>query len=84
MPREKKPNRSTYSGRISARIRELRKAKGMTVEELRDALRASGVEIGLSTTYGYENGNHRPDPDTYPALAKVLGCKSVREFLPEK
>lgn len=84
MPSEKQPDTSTYSGRVSSRIREARKARRMTVEELRDALRAAGCQIALSTLYGWENGSKRPDPDDYPALAKVLGFKSVRQFLPSE
>ena len=83
MPREKKINTATYSGRVSARIRALRLERGLDMERLRDALNRLGFRIKLSTLYGWENGNKRPNPDKYPALAKALGCKSVRDFLPE-
>jgi transcriptional regulator with XRE-family HTH domain len=84
LPSEKQPDTSTYSGRVAARIRALRKACDMDREQFRAALAKLGVDVALSTLYGWENGNTSPDPDRYPAIAKALRCKSVRDFLPER
>lgn len=84
-PREnREPDVTRYSGRVAARVRALRIAKGMSVDELRLALERHGVVLVNSALYAYENGNRQINPDHYPALAKVLGVKSVREFLPGK
>ncbi|WP_031405327.1 helix-turn-helix domain-containing protein [Geobacillus vulcani] len=50
------------------RLRMLRKAKGLTQEELGRRVNVTKVSIS-----GYENGNRTPDMDTLKALADVLG-----------
>lgn len=80
----REPDVTRYSGRVAARLRALRNAKRMSVDELRLALERHGVTLANSALYAYENGNRQINPDHYPALAKVLGVKSVREFLPGK
>lgn len=83
MPRaEKDPDTSTYSGRIAARVRELRKKQRMSREEFWVKLDAIDCRVSVASLYAIENGNVRLNPDFYPAFAKALGCKSVREFLP--
>ena len=83
MPRaEKDPDTSTYSGRIAARVRELRKKRGLSREELWVKLTAEGCHVGVPSLYNYENGRAKINPDDYPAFAKALGCKSVKDFLP--
>ncbi|MED0662230.1 helix-turn-helix transcriptional regulator [Geobacillus thermodenitrificans] len=49
------------------RLRMLRKAKGLTQEELGRRVNVTKVSIS-----GYENGNRTPDMDTLKALADVL------------
>lgn len=72
-----KVDSSTYAGKIAARLRELREAKGLTVAELSDK-----TGIGLMRLYSYESHKRKIDPDSYPTLAKALGCKTVAEFFP--
>lgn len=79
---EKEPDQSTYSGRIAARVRSLRKRQKMSREELWVKLDAAGCRISVASLYAIENGNVRLNPDFYPAFSKALGCKTVREFLP--
>lgn len=79
---ERQPDTSTYSGRVAARIRELRKNRRMERSELHAALAQHGVKVSMPALYAYENGNRPVNPDHYPAFAKALGCKSVRSFLP--
>ena len=79
---ERDPNTSTYSGRVAARIRKLRKDRQMERSELHAALERYGVKVSMPSLYAYENGNRPVNPDHYPAFAKALGCKSVRAFLP--
>lgn len=84
MPPEKKPDTTTYSGRIGARIRKLRKDRDWSVEQLRDALAAKHVTIAISTIYGIENGSREIDVDHMPGFAAAFGFKTVGEFLPAK
>ena len=79
---EKDPDTSTFSGRVSMRLRQLRKKRAMSREQLWVKLSALGVEVSVPALYAYENGNRKIDPDDYPAFAKALGCKSVKDFLP--
>lgn len=46
------------------RLKELRKAKKMTQQELGDVIHVSKVSVS-----GYETGNRSPDPDTLDAIA---------------
>lgn len=50
------------------RIRELRKRRNMTLQELGDVFK-----ISRSSVSGWESGATRPDPDKLPALARTLG-----------
>jgi ribosome-binding protein aMBF1 (putative translation factor) len=75
--KRKDPDTRTYSGKIAARVRELREAKGWTVQDLADRI---GVTDGAA--YAYENGDATIPPDLYPKLAKVLGCKPPHSFFP--
>lgn len=68
---------STYSGRLAVRVRTLREAKGLTVEEL-----AKKAKINPKALYAYEQGVRKLSPDLYPKLAKALGCTSPDEFFP--
>ncbi len=68
---------STYSGKLAARLRQLREAKGLTVDEL-----AGKAGIEAKRLYHYEAGARSIDSDLYPALAKALGCKSPADFFP--
>ena len=68
---------STYSGKIAVRIRALREARGLSVEELADK---AGIEV--KTLYSWESGHRDINPNNYPRLARALGCKSLEEFFP--
>lgn len=84
MPAKKPVDTSQYSGRIAARLRELREAKGWTVADLAERLNRSlkpDQRIANSTLHGWDAGDRAINPDYYPALAAVFGM-SVRGFLP--
>ena len=49
------------------RIRELRKAKGLTIKQL-----GASVGVAESTVSLYETGKHQPDFDTLKKIADVL------------
>lgn len=61
---------------IGQMVRERRKALGMSVRELRDALRLRGVDVSEKTIYSWEGGHRQPDADTFIILCEVLGVRS--------
>ena len=85
MPAKKPVPTDTYSGRIAARLRELREAKGWTVAELAERLNRSlpkDMRVANSTLHGWDAGTRKVDPDYYPAIAATFGL-TVRGFMPQ-
>lgn len=78
-PAPKQPDQSTYSGRFAARLKSLREASKLTVEQLAVA---SGNKA--RTIYSWESGDREPPFDALPSLANALGLKTVRAMMPEK
>lgn len=84
------PDVTTYSGRVAARLNELRTKNGLSVQELAELLRKEGHQVSLSAMYGYEVGRNGHGSagfdlpvDFYPAIAKIFGM-TVRSFLPPR
>jgi transcriptional regulator with XRE-family HTH domain len=85
MPAKKPVSTDTYSGRISARVRELRELRGYTVADLAKRLNGrlhKSRRIANSTLHGWDNGTRKVDPDYYPELAAALQV-SIRQLFPE-
>lgn len=80
--RKKEPDLSTYAGRAGARLRELREAKGWTVEQLAQKVNAEGFPVSEPGIYHWENGGSAIALEAVPVLARVFG-KSIAKFLPE-
>lgn len=57
------------------RLRELRRAKGMTMKELGEAIGVTESAIGL-----YENGRRKPNYEKLQLIARTLGC-SIDELV---
>lgn len=86
MPSEREIDTSTYSGRVAARLRTLRKERDWTISTLTEAInrRLKGdAKVAASTVHGWDNGNRKIDPDYYPMLATIFGL-TVADFLPKK
>lgn len=84
MPAKKPVSTDSYSGRISARLRELREARGWTVAEVVERLNRhlpKDRRIANSTFHGWDSGARKVDPDYYPELAETLGV-GVRSLMP--
>lgn len=74
---------STYAGRFAARLRMLREKAGLSVEDVIAQLTAAGHATASRTYYNWELARTAPPLNAYPALAQVLGLKTVRGLLPE-
>lgn len=86
MPAKKPVPIDSYSGRISARMRELRERLGYTVAELAERLNKrlpKNRRIANSTLHGWDSGVRKVDPDYYPELAAALQV-SVRQLMPDE
>jgi len=84
MPAKKEIDETSYSGRIAARLRELRTAKGWTVADLLERLNRElpkAMRVTGHALHKWDAAERKIDPDYYPALAKVFGL-STRAFLP--
>lgn len=85
MPREsKQPDSRLYSGRLAARIRAIRQANGLSVEDVAERMRRAGYDISAPTLYGWENGNRAAPLDAMPALARALKVDDLHELLPPR
>jgi transcriptional regulator with XRE-family HTH domain len=84
MPAKKPVKIDTYSGRIAARLRELREARGWTVADVAERLNRilpKDMRLANSTLHGWDAGDRKVDPDYYPYLAAVFSM-SPRSFMP--
>ena len=70
----------TYSGRVAARLRELREKKGWDVSDVVDRL-PRDKRVTKTAMYRYESGMRVLPPDLYPHLAAMFGL-SIAKFLP--
>lgn len=80
---KKSADPGTYSGRCAARLRQLRREAGLSVEELAKRLSTAGYSVSVPTIYHWENGTRRIDLDAIPALAKALKV-APHKLLPDK
>lgn len=80
---QKRPDESKFSGRLAARIRFLREKQGFSIDDFQVAIHATGLPVGKSTVYAWENGNASLNPDHLPFIAEALGV-SVRTLMPNE
>lgn len=82
------PDTEYYSGRIAARLSELRAAKGWTAEELAARLSAIGRDVPVSNLFAYEAGRKAGGTDLptdlIPAIANVYGFSTASGWLPKR
>jgi transcriptional regulator with XRE-family HTH domain len=82
-PARKETDTTTYSGRLGARMRELREKRGITVEQFRDALRtATGREFSVQAIYAWERAARDLPLDLIPAVTGILGFEKATSWLP--
>lgn len=74
---------STYSGRVAARVRELRAKKEWKIEDFWLRLRDIGLDRSMNTLRAWESGRRLIHPNDYPAIAEAFGI-SIHSFLPKK
>jgi transcriptional regulator with XRE-family HTH domain len=84
MPKPRKePDQSRYSGRLAKRLRTLRDAAGVDIDDLAEKLTKAGYPVSTPTLYAWESGRLQIQLDALPYLAKALKVK-VSDLLPEK
>lgn len=66
-----KPPPNAFDQAVGARIVELRKAAGLTPDQL-----AEKIERSPSQVFRYQSGDTSVDPETMAALASALGCNA--------
>ena len=77
------PDLSTWKGRVSSRLRDLRRRKFPTQDRFVDALRDNGLETSKSVVSQWETAKCLPNIYRLPMIAKALGIK-VRSLLPDE
>ena len=84
MPRPRRePDHKKYSGRIAKRLRELREAQSLTVDELAEKVTKAGYAVSAPTLYAWENGRLQVQLDAIPCLSKALQVL-IEDLLPRK
>ncbi len=64
----------TESNELGKRLRRVRKAAGMTLQDLSDALnREYGTHANKGTISKYENGIHEPNASTLFCISQIIG-----------
>lgn len=64
----------TESNELGKRLRRVRKAAGMTLQDLSDALNNEyGTHANKGTISKYENGIHEPNASTIFCIAQIIG-----------
>ena len=74
---------TTYSGRLAAKLRQLRDRSEMSVTEVVKKINRAGIRVSDSTYYDWEGGRLKPNLDAMPALAEIFGFNHTRSVLPE-
>ena len=86
-PARTEPDETTYTGRFGVRLRELRIAAGMSVEELVIAIEKHNDSRHKSPNaraiYQWEQGTQAPRFDLLPAIAKAVKLKTARNLIPK-
>jgi transcriptional regulator with XRE-family HTH domain len=79
---------ATYAARMAVRLRELRAAAGLSIEDLEAQLAKLGRAVPRTTLYAYERGKDAGGVDLphalIPLIAKVYGFPRAGEWLPPK
>ena len=81
------PDTSTYGGRVAARLRQLRLARGWSVAEICDRLGGlAGEPVKADTYRTYEKGTRAGGADLpvrlIPAVARAFGYATAHGWLP--
>lgn len=86
-PAPKPIDESTYSGRFAVRLKTLREAAELSVDEIVEIIASNNKSDRkppqVQAYYGWEQGKASPHMDLLPAIAKAFKVK-VRELMPEK
>ena len=75
---------TTYSGRVAARMRELRVRSGLSAEEVVKRMNRFGYKVPIRTYYGWEAGESGPRLNALPAFTRALKLGSIKKIFPAK
>lgn len=83
-PARVEPDMSTYSGRVSNKLRLARDAANLSVKQLAKKMKALGFEVASTTLTAWENGQTKPNLDAIPYFAKAVKLKQsdITEIFP--
>ena len=62
---------------IANRLREYRKARRLTTQDVSLHLKDEGYQIEARSIYGYEDGSRTPNVEIFLQLCKLYGCVDV-------
>lgn len=77
------PDQHTWLGRVAQRLKELRIAANLDVEQAAAAISKAGYELSAPTLYKWEQGRTTPHLSAFPAIAKTYRV-SLRSVLPRE
>lgn len=80
-PAKTKPDAASYSGRLAARLTELRTKAKLDSTAAAEAITKAGFTITMHTLYAWEAGRRRVDWDALPAIASAFRV-SIRSVIP--
>lgn len=63
--------------KIALVLKQYRKKRNLTVQQVADTLAAHGYHVAPKTIYGWENGATQPDSDTLMFLCELYDIKDI-------
>lgn len=75
--RRTEPDQSTYSGRLAARVRSVRRRKGIEVKDM-----AERLGIAAATLYQYESGRREIPVSIAVAIGQICELKGDGDIFP--
>ncbi len=64
---------------ISLKLKELRRKKELTIEEVRTLLSQREINVASKTIYGWESGQRLPNPDIFLNLCDIYEVDDILE-----
>lgn len=65
---------------ISLKLKELRKNKKLTIDDVQKLLEKRNVFVATKTIYGWEGGQRLPKPDIFLDLCDIYGVYDILSY----